>query len=44
MKVFAGVLVVSSILATGLAGVGYIISEGVLFLSRVMMDIGNLIW
>lgn len=44
MKVAAGIIVVSLMLSSGIAGVVYILSETVLFLSRVMMNFGNLIW
>lgn len=44
MKVFSCIMAVAFILSTGLAGMVYVLTESVLFLGRVMMDLGNLIF
>ncbi|AHI61189.1 hypothetical protein VIPECLOM01_00298 [Enterobacter phage vB_VIPECLOM01] len=44
MKLSIGVIGVSILLSGALAGAVYVMGEIVLFLARVMMNIGNLIW
>ncbi|WJJ59253.1 hypothetical protein VPA32_orf288 [Klebsiella phage vB_KpnM_VPA32] len=44
MKLALGVIGVSILLSGALASAVYVMGEIVLFLARVMMNIGNLIW
>lgn len=44
MKLALGFIVVALVLSFSITGAVYVMGEIVLFVSRVMMDLGNLIW